>query len=398
MNPPTLGLLGLYRCGNIGDEAIWRAFVDAVRAARPDVRLRMIAYGPGGLDAAPLPDDPRAVDELLHHLALDDPRARRVRWGWWLRSGLCRLVRELRDLDAVWYAGGHWLHDLSLVTLAGVLAPPTWARLRGKSGGFVNVGAGPLDGSLGRFLARRALPGRGPLVVRDEHSAAVLRAAGAPEPRIAADTAYLLDPAPAAEIDAAWNRLNLPPDVETIGLVPCAWFKLADLYRPRTEQVDRMVDALADLARGQAKAGRCVLLLPTMLPEDDLVARRIAAKCDLPGVRVAPTGDWPARVLLGLIGRLRALVSFRMHPLLFAYRMGTPLVALNYAPKVESLMADLNLSRWLAPLDEAWPQTLAARLDALLADPDPLAGATPLEVQKEKARAGIDAALATLTK
>ncbi|MDP8225938.1 MAG: polysaccharide pyruvyl transferase family protein [Candidatus Lernaella stagnicola] len=396
MAETTLGLLGLYRCGNLGDEAIWRAFVDGIRDVSPTLHLRMVTYGPGGFDAAWIPDDPVAADGVLHQLALDARHARRFDWMYWLPVGVVRFLRELAGTQALWYAGGHWIHDLSLTTLAGILAPIVWSRWRGRSAGFVNVGVGPLATAAGRRLARHGLHGVEPLVVRDEHSAKVLRGAGVRQSAsVAADTAHLLDPAPPELIEEAWTQLVGSEQRPVVGLVPCAWFKLADLYRPDTRLVDTMIASLADLVRRLEAAGHAVVLLPTMLPEDEIVAHRIASRADdLP--RVAPIRDWPARTLLGVIGRLRALVSFRMHPVLFANRMRTPFVALDYAPKVRSLVADLGLSRWLVPLDDNWPAAMTEKVEQLLADPDPFAGATDLEALRERARAGIIAALATL--
>ena len=48
----SLGLIGLYRCGNIGDEAIWQAFVQALRPILPSGwRIRRVTFGPGGFES-----------------------------------------------------------------------------------------------------------------------------------------------------------------------------------------------------------------------------------------------------------------------------------------------------------------------------------------------------------
>lgn len=398
-HPPLIGLLGLYRCGNLGDEAIWRAFAQALPPLLPaGSRLLMITYGPGGYECACLPADPAAIDDLLHRLALDDPRARRLRFGYWL-THTRRFLHLLRGCDAVWYAGGHWIHDLSLSTLAGVMLPLLAGRLRRFNAGFVNVGAGPLDSALGRRLARLAVGPRGPLLLRDEHSVDVVRSAGIRRPaQQAADAAFLLDPLPDNETSSFWSRLGLPGDRPVIGLVPCAWFRMADLYSPQAEQVERMIRELAALLREWAAQGFAVALIPTMLPEDEQVCAKIIALAGDGPYRLAPTRELPARALVGIIGRLRALVTFRMHPALFAYRMGTPVVALDYAPKLRSLMTDLGLARWLVSLDEDWPARLRGKLAQLFDDDAPLAGATPLEQMREKALLGMQKAVETLEK
>ena len=394
----TLGLIGLYRCGNLGDEAIWCAFIDGLRPLLPAPwRIRMIGYGPGGYESRPIPDTPDQVDSFLHEMAQDAPGARDRNLRFWLLGGGLKFLRELSGLDAIWYAGGHWIHDLSPITLAGVMLPILWARLRRINAGFVNVGAGPLTTGLGRRIAAMASRANGPLVVRDDHSSDVLCAAGVSRrPVVARDTAYLLSLPEQKTVDEAWSTSGLPDDREVIGIVPCAWFKMERLYDKNTAQVDRMIDALALQARTLAQRGFAVAFLPTMLPEDEQVCQRILDRLQAGPYFLVPTRQIPARSLMGLIGRMRALVSFRMHPVLFAYKTDTPFVALDYAPKLHSLVCDLGLERWLVALNDRWPQELSDRLDRLLADDAPFAGATPADRMLSQARGGLETAVQTL--
>lgn len=394
----TLGLIGLYRCGNIGDEAIWRAFVQALRPLLPaSWEVRLITFGPGGFETGCVPPDNEQTDEFLHQMVLDDPKARKIGLRFWLGGGLFRFLKTLLDLDAVWYAGGHWLHDLSASTLAGVMLPLLWARMRGANAGFVNVGAGPLTSRFGKRLAAAGLGARGPLVVRDEHSRKVLRAARIrKDPRLGADTAFLLKPASEARVDQAWQQAALPADQPVVGIVPCAWFAMAHLYRRRSDLEGVMIDALADRMRHLAERGMAVALVPTMLPEDERVAERIGRLAGEGPFSIVPTRQIPARVLMGMIAKMRALISFRMHPLLFAIASGTPFVALNYAPKVDSLVRDVGLERWLVDLNDGWPDELARRLDALFESPDPFEGMAPLEPMRQRAQNGLAQAIETL--
>ena len=395
--PKKIGLIGLYRCGNIGDEAIWRAFVQTMRPMLPEgSQIRLIAFGPGGFESDWIPCDETDADGFLHRMAMDDFSARRINLGFWLGRGAARFLRTLSGLDAVWYAGGHWIHDLSLKTLAGVMLPLVWARLKGANAGFVNVGAGPLESVLGKRLTAFAIGAKGPLVVRDEHSRQVLQGASLRrKAEVGRDTAFLLEPASDEVVDEWWSRIGAPKGKPTIGIVPCAWFKMAHLYSPRARLVQEMIDTLAAQARRMVEKNMTVALIPTMLPEDERVSERIIEQAG-GGCFLVPTRRIPARVLMGLIGRLRALVSFRMHPVLFAYKMGTPFVALDYAPKLRSLVRDIGLERRLIPLDENWKERIEEAIDALLSDHDPMAGATPLAQLQQEARSGLEAAVRTL--
>ena len=77
---------------------------------------------------------------------------------------------------------------------------------------------------------------------------------------------------------------------------------------------------------------------------------------------------YPPEILLGLVGRMQAVVAMRLHTLIFAARVGVPPFALAYDPKVESLMRSLDLRDSL----ENWygfdPAEVAERVAALLSE------------------------------
>ena len=396
----TIGLIGLYRCGNLGDEAIWQAFTQELGSLiDSDIHQKMITFGPGGFESAYIPDDQKTADRVLHRLAIDDPGARKINWGFWVGQGASGFFKTLSTLQAAWYAGGHWIHDISKTTLAGIMLPLFWAHHKGSNAGFVNVGAGPLDSAFGKWLVAKGLGANGPLIVRDEHSAAQIEKTSTQRKAVvAADTAFLLDPPSDDIVDRALEILNLEKSTETIGVVPCAWFKMADLYQTKSQQVQTMIRKLAELLRKIDQKGFHSLLIPTMLPEDESVCKAIIKQAGQGRFSIAPTRRFTARTLMGIIGRLRALVSFRMHPVLFAAKMRTPFVAMNYAPKLESLVAQIGCSKWLVDLDDRWPETLQQKLGALLSDKDPFCDATPTDKLEQNARMGIFKAVETLKK
>jgi len=398
VNKKIIGLIGLYRCGNLGDEAIWQAFAKELSSLiDSDTRLRMITFGPGGFELADIPEDSNQADQLLHRFALDDPGARRINWSFWLGRGAGSFFKALSTMQAVWYAGGHWIHDISKITLAGVMLPLLLARRQGGNSGFVNVGAGPLDSFVGRWLVARTLKTNGPLIVRDNHSALVLEKAKTHNQAIVAgDGAFLLKPPSKDAVDRALKRFLPEMRGKTIGVVPCAWFKMEDLYKTNSGRVQKMIKELGKLLRKIEQMNFHTLLIPTMLPEDENVCKAILKEGGAGRFSIAPTRKFTARTLMGIIGRLRAVVSFRMHPILFAAKMHTPFVALNYAPKLESLVTRIGCSRWLVDLDQQWPVSLDRKLDELLSTREPFAGAMPMEELEQEARMGIRKALETL--
>src|SRR5918999_4155632 len=179
---PTALLVGAFGQRNPGDDALLEAFV----AALPSWRVLVATSSPGALaNGAVDARSPRAVGRAL------------------LRS------------DALVVAGGtvfKTLHPGSgrrpLSLLLKAVGLTAAARALGKPRALVGVGAGVLDSSMSRRLSRALVRQTNLLVLRDEESAEVLAAAGAPTPfRVGADAAWtLLDP-PRASTRASGRRI-----------------------------------------------------------------------------------------------------------------------------------------------------------------------------------------------
>jgi polysaccharide pyruvyl transferase WcaK-like protein len=73
---------------------------------------------------------------------------------------------------------------------------------------------------------------------------------------------------------------------------------------------------------------------------DLLLARRLRTR--VPGLLVMEGVHHPAAVL-SAVGSLTAMVAMRYHALRFAHRMGTPVLAILYAPKSRALAEERGL-------------------------------------------------------
>src|SRR5205814_5417427 len=86
-----------------------------------------------------------------------------------------------------------------------------------------------------------------------------------------------------------------------------------------------------------------VVLLPMHAQEDVTFAEEVAGRTGSPEKYPIVRRTYPSEVLLGLVGRMQAMVAMRLHALIFAARVAVPPFALSYDPKVESLMRSLDL-------------------------------------------------------
>jgi polysaccharide pyruvyl transferase WcaK-like protein len=91
--------------------------------------------------------------------------------------------------------------------------------------------------------------------------------------------------------------------------------------------------------------GLCVIPMsqhPFVAAHNDLLlARRLQAA--VPQLRVLEGFHHPSRVLAAF-GQLSAVVAMRYHAMLFADRMGVPVIPAPYAPKCRAWVADHGLT------------------------------------------------------
>jgi len=166
----TVTLVGAFGQGNPGDEALCAAFCDALREH----------------DLIVVSSDPA-----------DTARRHRVRA---VPASAVAVARAAMTSDVVVVGGGTIFKSLHRSTgrhanslLRNTAALVTGARLRGTKVAMVGVGADDLHGREAQLLARWLVRRCDLLVLRDEESAAVLAAAGAPMPCwIGADPAWVL--------------------------------------------------------------------------------------------------------------------------------------------------------------------------------------------------------------
>ena len=243
-----------------------------------------------------------------------------------------RVASRLRRSDAVVVAGGTVFKTLHPscgrrrhALLERATALTLGARALGKPLALVGVGAHGVGDRRARLMARTVAKQSSLLILRDEESADVLEAAGAPAPmRVGADAAWTLFDGPSSARDAA---------------------------------SDRVVVALSHLAGGPAlaeelAAGLAPLLaagLPVCLQpwqtdangssDDTLLAHAVAAR--LPGAEIVPA---PADLLAARdeFASARLVVGLRFHALIAAAAAGTPFVAVAHEAKLGALARRLD--------------------------------------------------------
>jgi len=312
--PARLLLSGYYGFGNFGDEAILRVFVEQWRARRP-------------------------ADTIVALSATPRETAKAYGIEAVARMNASAVGHAIRDADLVVSGGGGLLQSAtslrSLLYYTGIIRE---AKRAGKPAVIFAQGIGPLD-FLGKQVVKRTCFDVDLAIVRDEASAALL-APLVPKVRIevAADPVFLASDA----VDDAAVRM-----LEREG-VTAAGGELITVVVRKSPLTERIAGELAaGIDRLAKEHGARVVFVPLHRPDDAEAAIDVIRRC-----KTAPTllgGGYDLPTMTALFARSAAVISMRLHALILAARLGVPMLAIPYDPKVSALLETLSYP--LPPLD-----------------------------------------------
>jgi polysaccharide pyruvyl transferase WcaK-like protein len=345
----TVLIAGYYGRRNAGDEAILGGMLADLRAARVDLRFRVVSWDPDGT-------------QRLHGVEA-------IPW-----TDVAGLIDAVREASLVVVGGGGCSRLLG--RRAGAILTSRQAgssvrsadRSRPPYGGafmLYSVGVGPLPDARGRQLARELFEAIGAATVRDARRrdcwpSWVARRAdrgrsrpGVPSPPVPADPAV-------TRVLRSMQRPILGVSLRhwEFGDVPAEW----------------QAGLAAAIDDHLAEKGGTALLVPLQdgeleVEDDASVSRLVIARMERGGqAALVPDGLDPLQRFRLLEG-CDAVLGMRLHAVIAALRGGVPVVGLAYDPKVAALMEASGLGgACLGP--EGWQREwIAAALRAATARP-----------------------------
>lgn len=345
-------ICGAYGHGNAGDEAILEAIVTEMRTLDADLPITVLSR---------------------------TPKATAVRCGVRTKHSfdLVGVLRTMRRTRLFLCGGGTLMQDAtSSRSLWYYLFMLAAAKRRGCRVLMYGCGIGPLNTAFDRRLAQKTLNRHvDAITLRESSSLRELEALGVtkPELTLSADPALSLPRAGEAETDAALRAHGLSPEGRYAAFCLRLW-----------PGFDGKVEAFAATARHAWQAhGLTPVFLSINHRSDGAAAEKVCALLgDVPYVLLHE--PMPTGLTVGLLSRMKLVLSMRLHGLIFAAGCGIPHVGVAYDKKVTAFM-DYTGQKNHLPFDTASAQKLCALLDAALTDSalEDLASAAQILFEKE---------------
>jgi len=298
-------ICGAYGMANAGDEAILDAILAEMRSIDPDMPLTVMTRSP---EETALKHSVKA----LHTFDIPGFLKAMKRSALYINGG-GSLIQDVTSTRSIWYY---------LISLRA-------AKSRGCKVLMYGCGIGPVNrGSNRKWAASFINRSVDAITLREEHSLRELQSMGVTKPEIlvASDPALFIEPTPEAELDALMERHGLRKEDKHICFCLRNWAGYSD--------------KAAIFGRTAAYARERYGLRPVFLSlnfKKDGVPSALAAQSAGSDAIVIDEA-MSSGATVGLISRMNAVVSMRLHALIFAASQSVPVAGISYDPKVHAFL------------------------------------------------------------
>ena len=298
-------ICGAYGRGNAGDDAILEAILQEMALIDPDMPATVLSKEPKSTRLAYRVRSVSRTNMFAWHSAMRHAKL--------YINGGGSLIQDVTSRRSLWF------YLLNIVV----------AKRCGCKVQMYGCGIGPVTRENHRRLAARVLNRYVDVItLREPDSREELRAMGVTKPEIllTADPALTLRKAEDDQIDSVLLRAGIPPQGRYLCFALRQWRGF--------EEKAPLFGAAAHYAY---KTYGLIPVFTAVEKHLDPAAARLAAQgLDIPHYFLDDAGG--AGTIIGALSRMEAVVSMRLHALIFAAGQGIPLAGVVYDPKVSAFL------------------------------------------------------------
>lgn len=298
-------ICGAYGRGNAGDDAILEAIINEMHHIDPDLPIVVLSKNP-------------AETRIRYRVSAV------------YTFNILGFRRAMKRTKLYINGGGSLIQDVTSRRSLFFYLYNIWAaKSLGNRVIMYGCGIGPVNYRFDRWLAGRVINSKVDIItLRERDSLEELRLLGVTKPEIllSADPALTLTPACEETVDSVFLREGIPISGSYICFALRKW--------PGFEERLKLFAEAAEYAF--EKYGLTPVFIPIDSRKDVEASEQVAAKLKAPYhiiKNVMSSGE-----TIGVMARMRAVVSMRLHGLIFAAGNGIPLVGVAYDPKVSAFL------------------------------------------------------------
>lgn len=298
-------ICGAYGRGNAGDDAILEAILQEMALIDPDMPATVLSKEPKSTRLAYRVRSVSRTNMFAWHSAMRHAKL--------YINGGGSLIQDVTSRRSLWF----YLLNIAVAKRCGCKVQ------------MYGCGIGPVTRENHRRLAARVLNRYVDVItLREPDSREELRAMGVTKPEIllTADPALTLRKAEDDQIDSVLLRAGIPPQGRYLCFALRQW-----------RGFEEKAPLFGAAARYAYKTYGLIPVFTAVEKHLDPAAARLAAQgLDIPHYFLDDAGG--AGTIIGALSRMEAVVSMRLHALIFAAGQGIPLAGVVYDPKVSAFL------------------------------------------------------------
>lgn len=356
MNKKRILFAGAYGIENTGDDLPLIVMCDQLKKQAPNMEFEfhVLSRHPNKWE------EERYNVKMIKNLEYDSRDKAKGKWFKGLNFGddkqdLLRIKNEIKQSDLLVFGAGNFLIDITIDVFRGpvpLLAIYVFfAKLYHKPVMLYGISVGPLRTEWGRDLSRWIVENSDIVTVRDEQSKKELS-----NILIKPKQIYIL---PEATIGVNWiNQKKVKDILEREGIPDSDKKKIGIALRDLSvvlspSSAEKAWDQLANSLNKLKNDCEFIFIPQSTYKEDDdrITAKRFVQRLDSDLKYYIINHRYDPRELIDLYAYCDAVLSIRLHGAVFSAIVGTPVIAINYLPKVEGFMKSMNLDRFLISVD-----------------------------------------------
>lgn len=300
----TVIICGAYGRGNIGDDAILHAIITEIRSLNKNTDIVIMTRNP----------KEAKLTERVDAIHMFD---------------IFSFIKKLKHTKLFINGGGSLIQNAtSSRSLYYYLFTIKTAKILGSNVMMYGCGIGPIDGGFNRKLTASYINKYVDVItLRDLMSRRELNSISANKPEIllSADPAISLSSSSPFVIDEAFRQENIPLDGKYLCLCLRSW-----------KQYDFSSDIAVTAEYAYKKYGLTAVFIQAEYQKDLDISIQVAQKMSTPYYIVRKR--YPAQTIIGMISRMDAVLSMRLHGLIFAAAQGIPTIGISYDVKIDGFM------------------------------------------------------------
>lgn len=229
------------------------------------------------------------------------------------------------------------------------------AKRQGKLIGLYNVGAGPVSTPQGRKMLKTVAEIADFITVRDPGSFKLLRDIGVQNPRmiLTADAALNAPASDERRSKEIMRGLGLNPEEETFAVNVNAYLDTWASPGRVSMGREKFVTAYrAALQRVSQELGVQMLFVSTQHHDVDITREIMAGISSSKPMAMLPNTTYSHYDVKGVLGHVSLLFGMRLHAMILASSMLTPIVGLAYQPKCDYYYESLGLESFSMSFDD----------------------------------------------